>query len=171
MQFARRLAGTGQGVNWRLALIHRSGWRGPGQCPLHPDLPSQPGPWFLLPLSVHPEAWLPVCTAQHTCISYLRSEESPQDSLGSQTLRQGRLSHLAEPGRRVGMALLGNRTAHPPPCEVWCERSQQLLPVEKYPFIFLGACNSTTGTSFLILLCYKLSSERIHRGREDLVQK
>ena len=122
-QFARRFAGTGQGVNWGLALIHRSGWREPGQCPLHPDLTSQPGPWFLLPLSAHPEAWLPVCTAQHTCVSYLRSEESPQDSLGSQALRQGRLSRPAEPGRRAGMALFGNRAAYLPPCEVWCERS------------------------------------------------
>lgn len=38
--------------------------------------------------------------------------------------------------------------------------------MEKYLFIFPGACRSTIGMPSLIFLCYKLPPERIHIGRK-----
>lgn len=103
-QFVRRFSGctfsqTGQGESWRQARAVSS--------PSQPDFPA----WTLVPPAV---LCLPQGLAsQHTCTFYLGFPESLQDSPGSRTLRQGRPFYPGDQGRRAGMALLGNRAAHP----------------------------------------------------------
>lgn len=91
-------------TNWsRRELEAGQGMSSPSQ----PDFPA----WTLVPPAV---LCLPQGLAsQHTCTFYLGFPESLQDSPGSRTLRQGRPFYPGDQGRRAGMALLGNRAAHP----------------------------------------------------------